>query len=166
MSEATSKEKCRMMVVKLVEMQLDDHYSGDGHKERCRGVLAADAFAHLKNRPHSEKINDFVAVLMQKIARDKWEARKEEVLSIIDTHVGNLIEEVLDDEEANEFYRFGVSPTGQKVFRNLDLMKNAISKGRNIMAAEIIRAWDDPFVAEQIDQYIESLDDDVDNQTA
>lgn len=152
----TPKQKLRTMVIKLVEASLDDHYSGVGHKERCKGVLAMDA--HLKDHPKSAEINNFVAELMQKLAGDAWKANRHRVISIAISEIDHLIEELLTNDEAEEVLVFGSSPTGQKVFRNLDLLRNGISKARNLMTAEVITSWSKSEVAEQIDDYIESLE--------
>lgn len=157
MADPTSKEKCRLMILKLVETSLEDHYSGDGHKERCKNVLALDAFAHLRDRPNAAAINEFVGALMQRLAKECWEAKKTEVYSLIETEMGTLVEELLTEEEAQELLAFGTSQTGQKVFRNLDLMRNVIAKGRNIMTGEIVMSWSDPAVSMEIDRFINNL---------
>jgi hypothetical protein len=154
-----SKAKCLEMIVKLVETSLNDHYSGDGHRERCKNVLALDAFAHLKDQPNGEKINDFVALVMQRIAKEQWSLNKKLTMEIITAELKSLIEDLLTDDEAAELYTFGSSQTGQKVFRNLDLMKAAIAKGRNIMTASVIGAWSQPEVDDEINGFIQSLNE-------
>ena len=154
----TPKQKLRAMVIKLVESSLDDHYSGNGHKERCKNVLAMDAFAHLKDHPKSSDINDFVADLMQNLAKEAWERSRQRVIYIALGEIDHLIEELLTDVEAEEVVAFGSSLTGQKVFRNLDLLRNGILKARNVMTAEVISAWNDPQIADAIDNYIEGLE--------
>jgi len=96
---------------------------------------------------------------MQKIATDKYEIHKEKVTALITLEVKSLVEDFLSEEEAKEFYEFGTSKTGRKVFRNGDLFRSAVQKGRNILVAEIISEWSKPYVADAISEYIEKIED-------
>lgn len=154
-----SKTKCLEMLIRAIESSLDEHYSGEGHRERVKNVIALDAFAHLKEQPNAAKINNFVSSVMQRVAKDQWGLHKKLVMQLIISEMKSLIDDLLTEEEAAEFYTFGKSETGQKVFRNLDLMKAAVAKGRNIMTASVIGAWSQPEIEEEINAYIQSLND-------
>lgn len=156
MSETPYKDKCVVMIRELIEQSLEDHYCR-GHADRCKNVLAMDAFANLRDHPHAPKINAFVGNVMQEISKEKYAKHKDIVLALILEEVKGLVFDFLSEEEAKDLHTFGTSPTGRKVFRNLDLLRSAIQKGRNVLIAEIITAWSTPEVAEKINDYIESI---------
>jgi len=151
------KKKCKDFIMKIIESSLDDHYV-KVQQERCKAVLSSDCFSSLNNHPKAGQVNDFVAQLMQHISHVIYDENKDRILSLINVNISSLVDDLLTEPESVELYTFISTEVGQKVFRNLDLVRDCVLKGRNILAAAIIMAWSSPSVAETIQTYIDSLE--------
>ena len=159
MDEISYKSKCLEMVMRLVSSYLEEHYSTN-HTENIKKIVNNDAFDRIRegaSESQIDKMNTFVGQLMSSISKDKYDKHVYDALSVIAVEVRSLLSVLLTEEEAKDFYEFGTSATGQKVLRNLDLFRNAVQVGRNIILTEIIAEWSDPETTTLIDDYIKRL---------
>jgi hypothetical protein len=150
------RDKCKQFAMRMIEASLDDHYLKK-QEERAKIVYDEMAIASTDDALKADKINGFVAALQGKISGAVYEQQKDETLKLIENELSPMIDELLTEEEAIELYAFISTPTGGKVFRNLDLVRDCVLKGRSMLATSIITAWDDIRVTQMIDEYIRSL---------
>lgn len=145
------------LVCKQVEEYLDTRYENP-RKLHYKSVLQNQD----SDSPEATKINEFTAALLCQIGKEVFQVQRDKVLALINTEVADTVENLLSEEEAEEFCKFASSDVGRKVFRNLDLIRESYANGMSYLQVKTIEAWDSPNVEETIQKFIKKVTENED----
>ena len=149
----------RQQLISLIQSLFEDYLEEKfyKHNKKVQDMLESGAFVDLNSKPNAKQINIYVADLMAKLARGVYEKMKEGIVTEATTELDSLLTGLLNDEETEQVLNLMSSPLGRKLARNLDIFREVFAKQITTMNVEIFKLWNEPAVAEQIDEYVREV---------